>query len=63
MCGISLRYKGCEGSYCTGTYEFVNLDQQAVISSLRHIGGIKFGFRRSHFLKTPVYKLPENGHL
>ncbi len=42
MYGVRLRYAGVTGTYFTGTYEFVDLDQQPDISSLRLIGGIKF---------------------
>lgn len=42
MYGIRLSYSGAAGSYFTGTYEFVDLDQQPDIASLRLIGGLKF---------------------
>ena len=42
MYGVRLSYAGVAGTYFTGTYEFVDLDQQPDISSLRLIGGIKF---------------------
>lgn len=42
MYGVRLSYSGVAGTYFTGTYEFVDLDQQPDISALRLIGGIKF---------------------
>jgi hypothetical protein len=42
MYGLRLTYSGVARSYFTFTYEFVDLDQQPDISSLRLIGGIKF---------------------
>ena len=42
MYGIRLSYSGYGGTYFTGTYEYVDLDQQPHISSLRLIGGIRF---------------------
>jgi len=42
MYGVRLSYSGIAGTYFTGTYEYVDLDQQPHINSLRLIGGIKF---------------------
>ena len=40
--GIRVSYNDPSGIYFTGTYEYVDLDQQPEISSLRLIGGYKF---------------------
>ncbi len=40
--GLRVSYNHPSGFYFTGTYEFVNLDQQPDISALRLIGGYKF---------------------
>jgi len=42
MYGVRLSYSGYGSSYFTGTYEYVDLDQQPHISALRLIGGIRF---------------------
>ncbi len=42
MYGVRLSYNGTGGTYFTGTYEYVDLDNEPGISSLRLIGGIKF---------------------
>jgi hypothetical protein len=40
--GIRVSYNHPKGYYFTGTYEYVDLDQEEPISSLRLIGGYKF---------------------
>ena len=40
--GIRVSYNHPDGYYFTGTYEYVDLDQQRSISALRLIGGYKF---------------------
>ncbi|MEA3522825.1 MAG: hypothetical protein U9R50_07600 [Campylobacterota bacterium] len=42
MYGVRLSYSGKEGGYFTGTYEYVDLDNEPRIDSLRLIGGFKF---------------------
>jgi len=42
MYGVRLSYSGVAGTYFTGTYEYVDLDNEPGINSLRLIGGIKF---------------------
>jgi len=42
MYGIRYSYSGENGSYFTGTYEYVDLDNEPAISSLRLIGGYRF---------------------
>ena len=42
MYGIRYSYSGKNGSYFTGTYEYVDLDNEPGISSLRLIGGYRF---------------------
>ncbi|MEA2111981.1 MAG: hypothetical protein U9P71_08040 [Campylobacterota bacterium] len=42
MYGVRLSYNGTNSTYFTGTYEYVDLDNEPGISSLRLIGGIKF---------------------
>jgi hypothetical protein len=40
--GIRVSYNHPDGYYFTGTYEYVDLDQEESISALRLIGGYKF---------------------
>ena len=40
--GLRVSYNHPKGYYFTGTYEYVDLDQQPKISALRLIGGYKF---------------------
>lgn len=40
--GLRVSYNDDSGFYFTGTYEYVDLDQQEEISALRLIGGYKF---------------------
>ena len=40
--GVRVSYNHPDGYYFTGTYEYVDLDQQQPISALRLIGGYKF---------------------
>ncbi len=40
--GLRVSYNHESGVYFTGTYEYVDLDQQPEISALRLIGGYKF---------------------
>ncbi len=40
--GLRVSYNNPKGYYFTGTYEYVDLDQQPKISALRLIGGYKF---------------------
>lgn len=40
--GLRVSYNSPKGYYFTGTYEYVDLDQQKPISALRLIGGFKF---------------------
>ncbi len=40
--GLRVSYNNPQGYYFTGTYEYVDLDQQESISALRLIGGYKF---------------------
>ena len=40
--GLRVSYNHPDGYYFTGTYEYVDLDQQPSISGLRLIGGYKF---------------------
>lgn len=40
--GVRVSYNHPDGYYFTGTYEYVDLDQQPEISALRLIGGYKF---------------------
>jgi len=40
--GLRVSYNNPDGIYFTGTYEYVDLDQQPEISALRLIGGYKF---------------------
>lgn len=42
MYGIRYNYSGSKGSYFTATYEYVDLDNEPRIASLRLIGGYKF---------------------
>jgi hypothetical protein len=42
MYGLRYSYSGKKGTYFTGTYEYVDLDNEPGIFSLRLIGGYKF---------------------